>query len=274
MTCAAARQVRLERALKADDLGDARLLEILGEIERTVEDERADAVGVHVGVDRTDGGAIGVPHVGQLVLAEGHADGLHVARDILRAEVGEQVGVLVCAVIRELLGDILDLLPFGRVVGRRVGRDELLQVGMARDGRALADAARVKRDQVEAVADVAGDDAGPVLHEVDRRAAGAAGIREERADALPLVLRGEADERQAERRAGGIGVVDGDGECGALEAARLAGLPGEARLGRGGVWRLRYGCVAPTTDRDQHHADRYNEQEDAAHQEERSRLPR
>jgi hypothetical protein len=126
-----------------------------------------------------------------------------------RSHSGRELAVL------RLLGDIVR----ARVLG-----EELVQllVGDAVDGRAFADSPRVDADDVVAVENLGREDLRHVVGEVDNAATGAAGIDEQTASALSL--RSDDLDRQLERLAVRLVIVDGHLDLGALAAVAVGPL--------------------------------------------------
>jgi hypothetical protein len=105
----------------------------------------------------------------------------------------------------------------GDVVERRA---PLLVAAEATQRGASRDAARVEPDEVEARPHLRRVEVGPGEDRVvDTRAAGAAGVEEQRADPVSGIGGGQADDRERDRRAVRLGVVERDLERAALELA-------------------------------------------------------
>ncbi len=196
--------------------------------------------GEHVGVYGAERRAVGVADVVQLLLSQCPADPVHVARDIVRAQVRQDVAVLCFAAVGEVLRDLLGLLPLGVRVGVRVRGHQRLQVVVAQDRRTLADAPRVERHDVELVADLAGEHSPPDADEVVSGSARPTRVRHQHANALVRFACLNPDERELDGLAVGTPVVERYVEARALNAAaappidRRRGLGGRFRAGRTG----------------------------------------
>ena len=126
--------------------------------------------------------------------------------------------------------DALDLVGFGRGVER--GVLVLVVVAHALEGMTAADAPWIEAHEVEPLADLRIDPEPPRREELDTRRARPARVHEQRSDPGIWIVRRQADQRELDRLAFRIVVVEGDLEGGALEVPeRLAIRP--VRVARG-----------------------------------------
>ena len=142
-----------ERLVEADGLGDPLVvLAVAGGLVGGVEDHRPHAFGEQRGVDPAEVGAIGDTDVGELLVPEGGADHVHVARRVLRRVVTQRVAVhlLALGTDHHLLGD--RRCGFACVVRCVVGVHHRVERGVVEtvDAAGSVDAARVEADDVEA----------------------------------------------------------------------------------------------------------------------------
>ena len=160
----------------------------------TVEDGGPHGVGEQRRPRAAELGAVAEPEVADLVLAERPANRVHVAGRVVGADELDEVLAALDALVGEVLGDVDDLLALGVVVGGDVGAGVVVVVVVdAVDERlALAGAAGVPADDVEAVEEVRAVDELGRLGEDRPAEAGSAGVDEQRADA-----------RDRDRRRGG-----------------------------------------------------------------------
>ena len=84
---------RVERTLEAAGLFEVDLERGQRGVDGAVEDERAHLVGEELGVERAEVGAVREPHVGELLVADGLANAVHVAHRVLARDVRQQVAV-------------------------------------------------------------------------------------------------------------------------------------------------------------------------------------
>ena len=198
-------------------------------IDRAVEREGSHLVGEELRVDAAESGAVREAEVGQLVVAHRLADAVHVACGVDCAEVRELLAVLRLAAGTELLVEVFERRDLGRSRDRvEGGVGVLLLVGEADDRVALADPSGIEADEVEAVADRAVDREEDLRQELDAAAARAAGVHQQRADALRRVAGLLADERERDRLARRVAVVEGHVERRTVEPCLgLAGRPVE-----------------------------------------------
>src|SRR5690606_11721372 len=234
-------------------------------VDGAVQDEGADVLGELLGVEGSEVGAVGGAVVGELVVAQGGAEDVHVAGGVDGAHVGELVRGLGLAVLGELLAFRSEGAGLLLVVRGGVGGEEVVELGagVAADGVAAGDAAGVEADDVEALAEVGAEGTADLADEVDAGAAGSARVGEQRADPVGGVLGREPDDGDAELVAGRLGVVQRHLDGGALEAV-LAVLPGglllverfEARGDGGGARRVLVAVAAGRGERQRRgHAD-------------------
>ena len=223
---------RVARRLVAVDPDAERLVAVGGRpgrpghgVGRAVEHGGPHLAGVQLGVGHADQAAVRVAGERQLIVADGSAEQVEVAGHVGRADVVEQLAVAAGAGPAESAG-CGGGLPY--LIGRDRERWQLteehllrLRVGEASHRRALADAAGVEADDVEAGLDGGGDDVVDVtVHELDHRVARAAVVDEERADAVGLVGGRQPGQRQRDVVAPGAVVVERDGGGRALAARR------------------------------------------------------
>ena len=131
-------------------------------------------------------GAVAQPVVADLVLAERAADRVDVAGRVVRADELDDSSLRSTHALGEVLGQVDDLLALGVVVGGDVGAGVVVVVVVdAIDGRlALAGAAGVPADDVEAVEEVLAVDQLGGRGEDRPAEPGPARVDEQRADAL------------------------------------------------------------------------------------------
>lgn len=208
-----------------------------------VEGHGADAVRVTLGVLLTDAGAVGDAVVADPALAEGGADGVHVADDARGVHVVDERAGQVAAVLAE--GAVRG--PQGAEGGRAVGIEEGALVGhpiaVALHRIAEAYAARVEADDVEPFQQFGREGVGRAEGEADAGTARTTRVDQQRADAAGRVGGAVAGEGQVEGGAAGALPVHRDLDRRALEGALAgggrAGLPDRASGGRGrrrGLW--------------------------------------
>ena len=145
-----------ERALEAGRLlaqVRGRRVDVAVGVDGPVEHHRAVVLREEARVRRAEEGAVGEAEVVQLLVAHGRADAVHVTRDVGRRDVRQDALVEVDAALHVglVLGQQrLDVEVLGRRERLRVEALRLL-VDLAVDRRrALADAARIEGDEVEA----------------------------------------------------------------------------------------------------------------------------
>ena len=184
------RQRVLERLVRLHPAG----LRGLGRIDRSVEDEVADAIGMRARVSLRDDRPVADAVDGQAIDAERRADGLDVARDVLRP-VGREPGRVGAGLDGAAAGEI------GRERGRRViGRPVVpIEVPRALAQLGAARPARVEREDVVLPADRLGQLVDEVVGVEEAALARPAVDEQERAE---LVARGRRDRvGDVERRA-------------------------------------------------------------------------
>ena len=193
-----ARGARVERVaellVERHGLVAQETFEVLGRIHHAIEHDRSYVGREQLCVAQPEQRAVRVAKVRELLVADGGPDRVHVAHDVVGADVAEQGPTVLGAVVGDRLGGIVELLLLGGVVGARVEPMER-RVGLvaARELLAAADAAWVEADDVEAVGDVAAEPEPAVTDELDAGAAGTARVHEQRADPPGLVLGRLAD---------------------------------------------------------------------------------
>ena len=267
-------------SLHEREIGRQRALEALGLLQPALQ-----RIGVGIGGPVDDRGAHGVreqgrprgaelaavtePEVADLVLAQGLAQHVHVPGAVVRPDMLDDVGVVLRAARREVLGDVDDLLALRLVVGRDVGAGVIgVVVVDAVDRRlALAGPAGIPPDDVEALEELLTEDELGEQPEIAAAEARPTRVDQQRTDLVVLVPGQMARDVQLGRLAIGVVVVDGhleDGRLrvladlspverasrlGALRGRRLGGVCGIGRLRRLGFRRLgrrrvrRLGCV-------------------------------
>ena len=233
--CAVGQEL-VERGLEGDGLAGPKRLEAERRIDRPIEPHRPDPRREELRVGRADERAIREPEVGQLRLAQGRPDPVKVTRDRVGREVGEVLGVALLAGprVRLRVGHERGQLP--RVVRGRVERGAPVKVVDAADRAARVDAARVEADQVEPLAELARERLGSLPDELDARAAGAAGIHDQRPNPPGRVGRREPDQLDGERAVARVEVVARHRDRGALEVIAAIGPASgrDRRLGKRG----------------------------------------
>ncbi len=153
--------------------------------ETGVEGEGTDSVGVTVGVAGPDAGAVRDAEEGDGLLTERLAQLLHVADDVLGAQVGKQITAIGRAGVREGLPSGQPGIELGLIVGRRVNGVVRLVVRLAVDLATFTDAARIEADEVELSQDLLREDQpAQLVQNRDRGTARAAAIHKQRADPL------------------------------------------------------------------------------------------
>ena len=187
-----------DRALEARRLlaqvGRRRVDVAIG-VDRAVEHHRPVVVREEARVGGAQEGAVREAEVVQLLVAHRGPDAVHVARHVGGRDEREDALVEAHAALDVglVLGqERLDVQVLGRDERLRVEAVRLLVHGAVDRRRALADAARVEGDEVEVVVDRAEQERADRLSRVDRGAAGAAVVDEERARAVRLILRRQA----------------------------------------------------------------------------------
>jgi len=226
---AAPRGERAERGLEPFGLDGVGLQARRVRVHRAVQDQRPDPVREQLGVPGAQVGAVGLAQVGEPGLAERGAEHVQVAGRVLGADVGQQrPGVLLAP------GRVELALPnhggeLRGVVRHLVGGQVLVQLRAGHAGQrglAAAHPARVEADDVEPGPHGGREFAARRERVLHARAARAARVDHQVADAAGGVGGRELDDRQGEARPAGAGVVEGNQQAGALEAV-VAGLPGQ-----------------------------------------------
>ena len=202
----------------------------------TVEHEAPDPLGELLGVGGAELGPVRPAEEVQLVVAEGGPDPVEVAGGVGGADARQPAGVALAAPGREPLRRLDQGGALGVVVGRRVDGVERGGAGVvgAADRRAVVHAARVEADDV-----VAGRQLGAlparteerVLHvvgQLEARRAGTTRVDEDRAGAPARARGAHPVERQRDRAAARIGIVERDPQPrrSATAAARVPAEPG------------------------------------------------
>ncbi len=234
------------RPLPGGELEALRLAEVellRGEVggDDAVEHHPAHVLGEQAGVDGAEVGAVRLAEVGELLLAERGPQHVHVARGVLRRHVCEQRAGRRAAGLGEAPGGVREGLLLRGVVGRGVGAEEGVELGVgeAVDGRGAADAARVEPDDVVGVTHTLADDEVGRPGVVDPGPAGTPRVDDERPEALGLLPRRHLHQGQLEGVALGVVVVDGDLEGRALRSLAVGpvetlGVEARERLGARG----------------------------------------
>ena len=178
-----------------------------------VDQQGADLAREQLGVGHPEQPAVGIAGERQLGVADGATEQVHVAGDVGRREMVEQITVALPAAAAELLGGLGDLLDLVRRHRERRERSEelalLVGIDEAPHGRALADTSWIEPDDVELRLDVGGENVpGVVADEVEHRVAGPAVVDEHRAEPMGLVGGGNACERQRDLTAPRLVVVE------------------------------------------------------------------
>ncbi len=213
----AVRDVRIEGLLEAVGLVRVEVGRSTVGLHGAVQHHRAHLVGKQLGVHAAESGAVGKAEVGELLVADGFTDAIHVACRVDCAEVGELVAVLGSAGLGEAtteVDDALDLVGLGHGVERRV--HVFVFVAQALDGMTPADAPRVEAHEVEPIADPRIDRERPRREELDARCARSARIHEQGADPRGGIAGGPANQRELDRFAIGVVVVEWDFQRGAV----------------------------------------------------------
>ena len=148
------------------------------------------------GVDGAEGSAVTESEVIQLRHAEANANALHVARRCGGADVGEHLAGARLALVGEPLRVVQRRRPIRcsrRIRDARCGSPIIhLRVAEALNGCAAIDAARIPRDEVEAIADLSRDyPATRLSKDVDARRARTTEVQEEWTNLVRLVGGGE-----------------------------------------------------------------------------------
>ena len=185
---------------------------VLPRVHGAVERQGPDPGRVEVGIHGAQVGAVGETQVAQLRVADGGAEQVEVADGVLGAGEVHQVAAGLAAA-RGVLSAGPQRPPHCRAVDDRsalgpVQPPDRAGRGLARDaGRAAVGAAGVETDEVEALAERL-EDRGPPGegHEVNARPARAAGIEEQRPDAI-RPRRGQPVQRDGRRTCRRVAVV-------------------------------------------------------------------
>ena len=130
------------------------LVQVEGRVDGTIQDQGANAIGEELRVVGADQGSVGQPEIGQLLVAEGSAQAVQIAGDVLGPDVWQELAIATLASLDERPLAVEELAPFGGRVRRAVDREEVVEVVDTADLRALVDSPRVEADDVEPVADV------------------------------------------------------------------------------------------------------------------------
>ena len=172
--------VVVERLLERGGLADLLLDLVRVGVDGAVEDHRSNLVGVGLGVERSDPGAVRVAEIGQLVVAEAGADRVEILCHVGGSEVGQELlAHLVHAALDELLVLLLDVRDaLRRVIHRGVGAQPVVvRVGVApHRGRGLGDAAWIEADEIEPLAHRLRQRGRQRRGDLDTRLTGAAGV--------------------------------------------------------------------------------------------------
>jgi hypothetical protein len=228
----AVREERVERTLEPAGLFGADLDCAQVRVDGAVEDERSHLLRKQLGVERAEVGPVRVPHVRELLVADGLANAVHVTDRALTRDVRQQVAAAGFARLSELLELGSELGALGRSIWRIVGGEHAVEVVLTLHGARLATPARVEADDVEALRDLVRKDAGEVAGKLRSGGAGASRVHEQRADALLPIGRAHPRQRDLHRLAVvRVLVVEGHRELGAV-AAVAAALPVELRRRR------------------------------------------
>ena len=148
--------VVVERLLERGGLADL-LLDLVGiGVDGAVEDHRSHLVGIRLGVERPDPGAVRVAEIGQLVVAKAGAYRVKILGHVGGSDVGQELlAHLVHAALDELLVFLLDVGDALRgVFHRGVGAQPVVvRVGVAPHRRCgVGDAAGIEADEIEPLA--------------------------------------------------------------------------------------------------------------------------
>ena len=189
----------VERPLEPARLGRASSSAETDRSSGPVEDDRPHLVREHVGVDLAEHGPVRKADVGQLsspsawrMASISRATFSLPRKGSMPSASAERRGRRRPSSSRETDCHWASVLRCGFEAG------ELLDVVVAQQGRALADAARVEANEVEAILDIARRRRRPPAQEVDAGAAGPARVHQQRADAVrrvprPLANQGKVD---------------------------------------------------------------------------------
>ena len=205
-------------------------------VDHPVEDQRAQVGGEQVRVRRTQERPIGHAHEREALVADRLAQLLEVAGDVGGPDEPEQWprGARTRLRVPAVGGD--QRVACGRGhrdgIGGRAVRGRRFAAA-AVQATAVADAAWIHLDDVEARLDRRSEDTEVAAQELRAGLTGAARIDDQRADAVGRVQRRLARERDADRRVPGVRVVDGHREGRGLDPT-AAGCPRKrCRIGRG-----------------------------------------
>ena len=245
----APRRPVVERVLEADELRRPLVeLAVTARLERRVEHHRPHPLREQPGVDASEVGAVADADVGDLLVADGGADRVHVAGGVGGGVEAQRAVVLRLARRAELVVDVVEGLRLLGRVGGVVEVDGGVDGGVvdAFDTARALYAARVEADEVvlPLQPELAVDRRRRIGREVVARPAGAARVEQDRP--LSVALRRQPDQSEIDRADLGVGVVERDGERGALQVG--IGLVGaraprqRARLGRRLRRRRRRSC--------------------------------
>ncbi len=195
-------------------------------------------VGELLRIDGAHERPVRVAEPGDLLDAERLTQQVDIPRDEARAEVGDQVGVLLGAGSLERLDAGLVCGDLGRVVGRGIDAVDVgaeLVVVNADDCIGAVRTPRVEADDVVALAQIVGDRAAVDGHAVDARGARPARVDDDHAFGL-TARRRSAGDSHIDRLTRGVVMVDRHFERGALQVtvdlarqARLRTRPTRAR---------------------------------------------
>ncbi len=214
--------VRPQRDLEAPGLLEAELPRVDGEVDRSVEHHPADLVGEQVGVRRAELGAVGRAEVEQLRLTERRPQHVHVAGRLDRGDVADQaVGVLHAALVEALVGLLRTAAPPPGVSGS--GSAATNASRSASEMQSTGSESPVPRGSKPTMSKSSRSTSRNASDGVlgVRRAgrARAARVDDQRADPGPGIVGRVLEQRQLDRLAAGILVVDGHRQRGALEVA-------------------------------------------------------
>jgi hypothetical protein len=204
-------------------------------IQDAVDDERPDLLREQVRVGHAEIRAVRHARVGELAVADGGAQPVHVAGHVRgRHVVGDPSAAAVAGAHQVAVrGDpLLDLVRGQREGERGEGRIPLLGVAEATQRGAARDSAWIEADEIEAGAHLGRVEEGPGEHRViDARAARPARVQKERPDPMHGVSGRQAHDRQRDRRPARPRIIKRHLQRAALELP-VALAPADLRPGR------------------------------------------